>query len=139
MLIGCAVKCGGWNWRNSDGADSPPTQGRFWRRWVCAQGGRTWSSRSRGPRASNRWIFCSASPNGGGILDAIPEINWIKHLTIGKLRRLVLQARVRGTVTDYRARTLFGPVTAPLTGMWRLLQRVSPDQTNRYHLPAEAR
>jgi hypothetical protein len=78
-------------------------------------------------------------PRKRGILDAIPVINWIKHLTIDRLRRLVLQARVRGTVSDYRAATPFSPVTAPIGSMWRLLQKLSPEQTEEFLPPVRER
>ena len=63
---------------------------------------------------------------GQGLLDSIPIVNWIKHYTIDMLRSLIFQARVTGTFEDYEISTVADPVTAPIKGLWSLLDRVTP-------------
>lgn len=66
-----------------------------------------------------------------GILDQIPLINWAKHYTVDYLRRLVLQARVKGTFDDYEIDTLSSPVTDPIRKMFYLLGKVTPAPPGR--------
>ena len=61
-----------------------------------------------------------------GILDQIPLLNWAKHYTVDYLRRLVLQARVKGTFGDYEVDTLSSPLTSPIRKMFSLLERFTP-------------
>jgi len=61
-----------------------------------------------------------------GVLDQIPLINWAKHYTLDYLRRLVFQARVTGTVGDYKVNTLSSPVTDPIRKMFSLLKKITP-------------
>lgn len=61
-----------------------------------------------------------------GILDQIPLVNWAKHYTVDYLRRLVLQARVKGTFADYEVDTLSNPLTTPIRKMFSLLERFTP-------------
>ncbi|MDZ7831540.1 MAG: AsmA-like C-terminal region-containing protein [Desulfobacterales bacterium] len=61
-----------------------------------------------------------------GILDQIPLLNWAKHYTVDYLRRLVLQARVKGTFGDYKVDTLSSPLTSPIRKMFSLLERFTP-------------
>lgn len=63
---------------------------------------------------------------GKGLLDSIPIVNWIKHYTIDMLRSLILQARVTGTFTDYEISSVADPVTAPIKGLWSLVDKVTP-------------
>jgi hypothetical protein len=74
-------------------------------------------------------------PRQKGILDSIPVINWIKHLTIDQVRGLLMQARARGTIGDYEITTVLTPVVAPIGSIWQLLDKLSPTQKERYTLP----
>ncbi len=64
-----------------------------------------------------------------GILDNIPVINWVKQLTLDQIRKYVIQARVEGTVDDYHVSGVASQVSAPITALWSLLQKVSPPET----------
>ena len=59
-------------------------------------------------------------------LDRIPIVGILKHHTLDFLRRTVFQARVTGTVGDYRVTTIRTPVEAQIRKMWRFLQRATP-------------
>lgn len=61
-----------------------------------------------------------------GLLDAIPIVNIIKHYTIDVLRRIVFQARVKGTLDDYEINSLSSPVTKPIQKMWSLIDKITP-------------
>lgn len=61
-----------------------------------------------------------------GILNKIPVINWVKHYTIDWFRRLVFQARVRGTIGDYEVQSLASPLATPIERMWSLMEKLSP-------------
>lgn len=61
-----------------------------------------------------------------GLLDRIPLVGLLKHHTIDFLRRVVLQARVTGTLGDYRVTTMRTPLTIQIQKMWSFLQRVTP-------------
>jgi hypothetical protein len=74
-------------------------------------------------------------PRRRNILDEIPIVSWIKQLTYDRLRSAVLQVHVVGTVADYRAKHLLKPLTAPVASMWKLLQKLSPQQTGEYVRP----
>ena len=65
-----------------------------------------------------------------GLLDRIPLVGLLKHHTIDFLRRVVLQARVTGTLGDYRVTTIRTPLTIQIQKMWSFLQRVtlSPEE-----------
>jgi len=67
-------------------------------------------------------------PKQRGILDAIPVVNWAKYLLIDPLRRYAFQARVTGTLGEYKVSSLLRPVTEPITRVGELLQRLSPPQ-----------
>ncbi len=60
-----------------------------------------------------------------GLLDRIPFVGLLKHHTIDFLRRVVLQARVTGTLGDYEVTTLRTPLTIQIQKMWSFLQRVT--------------
>jgi len=66
-----------------------------------------------------------------GILDQIPLVNWAKHYTLDYLRRLVLQARVKGTFGEYKVDTLSSPLTSPIRKMFSLLERFTPAPPGR--------
>ena len=66
-----------------------------------------------------------------GILDQIPLVNWAKHYTLDYLRRLVLQARVKGTFGEYQVDTLSSPLTSPIRKMFSLLERFTPAPPGR--------
>ena len=61
-----------------------------------------------------------------GILNKIPVLNWVKHYTIDWFRRLVFQARVRGTIGDYEVQSLASPLATPIDRMWSLMEKLSP-------------
>ncbi len=61
-----------------------------------------------------------------GILDRIPLVNLLKHHTIDFFRRIILQARVTGTIGDYQVSTLSTPVTVQIQKMWSFFQKVTP-------------
>lgn len=62
-----------------------------------------------------------------GILDQIPLVNLFKQYTVDLLRDIVFQARVTGTVGDYRVIHLSNPVTDQVRRMWRFFgTAVSP-------------
>lgn len=61
-----------------------------------------------------------------GILNKIPVISWVKHYTIDWFRRLVFQARVRGTIGDYEVQSLASPLATPIERMWSLMEKLSP-------------
>jgi len=65
-------------------------------------------------------------PRQRGILDEIPIINWAKYLLIDPLRRYAFQARVTGTLGEYKVSSILKPVTEPITRVGELLQRFSP-------------
>lgn len=59
-----------------------------------------------------------------GILNAVPILGWVKTQTFDRLRSQIIQGRVTGTMKDYEVQTVFSLVTAPITAMWNLVQRV---------------
>ncbi len=59
-------------------------------------------------------------------LDRIPIVGILKHHTIDFLRRAIFQARVTGTIGDYRVTTIRTPVEAQIRKMWQFLQRTTP-------------
>ncbi len=61
-----------------------------------------------------------------GVLDQIPIINWAKRYTIDYLRRIVLQARVKGRLGDYEIKTISSPVVDPIRSMFSLMDKLSP-------------
>lgn len=61
-----------------------------------------------------------------GLLDRIPVVNWIKHYTLDLFRRLAMQARVEGTVGNYKIKRLSSPVTKPIEKMWSLMEKLAP-------------
>lgn len=63
-----------------------------------------------------------------GILDSIPVVDWVKRLTLDQIRKYVLQARVEGTVDEYDISGVATQVSAPITALWSLLQKVSPPE-----------
>jgi len=63
-----------------------------------------------------------------GILDKVPIVNWAKYLTLDQLRKSVLQARVVGTLGEHGSTSVLRPITAPIRGMWDLLQKLSPSE-----------
>jgi len=66
-----------------------------------------------------------------GILNKIPVLNWVKHYTIDWFRRLVFQARVRGTIGDYEVQSLASPLATPIKRMWSLMEMLSPNSPER--------
>lgn len=56
------------------------------------------------------------------ILDRIPLVGILKHYTIDLLRRLVFQARVGGTLGDYKVTTISSPITDQIQKMWSFLE-----------------
>jgi len=74
-------------------------------------------------------------PRRRGILDEIPIINWVKHLTIDQFRSRALQSHIAGTIGNYQAKSVLQPVMAPISSMWKLLQKLSPEQAEEYLIP----
>ncbi|MFP4572483.1 MAG: AsmA-like C-terminal region-containing protein [Desulfobacterales bacterium] len=60
-----------------------------------------------------------------GLLDRIPVVNLIKHYTLDLFRRLAMQARIEGTVGNYKIKRLSSPVTKPVEKMWSLMEKLS--------------
>ncbi len=59
------------------------------------------------------------------ILDRIPLVGIFKHYTIDLLRRLVFQARVGGTLGDYKVTTISSPITDQIQKMWLFLENAT--------------
>ena len=68
------------------------------------------------------------STRNDGILDRIPLVNLFKQYTVDLLRSIVFQARVTGTVGDYRVIHLSNPVTDQVRKMWGFFETVVPPQ-----------
>ena len=69
-------------------------------------------------------VTVPASPN---VLDSVPVVGWIKKHTIDRLRHLILQARVKGTFSDYTVSTVTDPITRPIKAIWSLMPKLAPD------------
>ncbi len=63
-----------------------------------------------------------------GILDQIPLVNLLKQYTVDLLRSIVFQARVTGTVGDYRVIHLSNPVVDQVRRMWGFFETTVPPQ-----------
>ena len=63
-----------------------------------------------------------------GILDQIPLVNLLKQYTVDLLRSIVFQARVTGTVGDYRIIHLSNPVADQVRKMWGFFETVVPPE-----------
>lgn len=61
-----------------------------------------------------------------GLLNQIPVVSVIKTYTLDLLRKIVFQARARGTFSDYRVDMLSSPVVRPIQKMWKLLDQLTP-------------
>lgn len=63
-----------------------------------------------------------------GILDQIPLVNLLKQYTVDLVRSIVFQARVTGTVGDYRVIHLSNPVADQVRRMWGFFETAVPKQ-----------
>ena len=64
-------------------------------------------------------------PRRDTLLDQIPIVNLLKRYTIDFLRRMVFQARVTGTLGDYRVTNISTPIVAPIQKMFSLIERLT--------------
>ncbi|MCF8095826.1 MAG: AsmA-like C-terminal region-containing protein [Desulfobacteraceae bacterium] len=66
-----------------------------------------------------------------GLLNRIPIVGWIKHYTLDMFRRLAMQARIEGSVENYKVDRLASPVTKPIERMWSLMEKLAPSPPQR--------